>query len=161
MIKFTTGNLFDSSAEALVNTVNCVGVMGKGIALECKKRFPENYIKYREACDQGHVLIGLMFVTNIDYSEFNNPYPEDILYIVNFPTKQHWKNPSKLEWIVSGLDSLRSFLINYEIQSVAIPALGCGNGGLDWSTVRPIIVEKLQDLPIDITIYEPTPFTGV
>ncbi len=149
MIKFTQGNLLNAKVEVLVNTVNTVGVMGKGIALMFKERFHQNYRLYAVACKAGEVQVGKMFVTEVN--ELDGPR-----WIVNFPTKQHWRSPSKMEWIVDGLKDLREFLISHSIKSIAIPPLGAGNGGLDWKKVRPEIEEALKDLDTDIIVYEPT-----
>ncbi|BCO26294.1 hypothetical protein MIZ03_1174 [Rhodoferax lithotrophicus] len=150
MLNFTTGNLLEARAQALVNTVNTVGVMGKGIALMFKERFADNYRQYAAACKSGQVKTGHMFVTKT--TELDGPR-----WIINFPTKQHWRSPSQLEWVVEGLQDLRRFLIDNEVKSVAIPPLGAGNGGLDWNHVRPEIERALGDLTeIDITVFEPT-----
>ncbi len=149
MIKFTQGNLLEAHAEALVNTVNTVGVMGKGIALMFKERFKENYKQYADACKAGEVKTGKMFVTNVE--ELDGPK-----WIVNFPTKRHWRSPSKIEWIVDGLKDLRQFLIEHQVKSVAVPPLGAGNGGLDWADVRKHIEAALGDIGADIVVFEPT-----
>ncbi len=149
-MQFKTGNLLEADVEALVNTVNTVGVMGKGIALMFKERFPENYREYAAACKAAKVRVGEMFAT--PGVEFGGPK-----WIINFPTKEHWRQPTKLEWIDSGLSALKQFLIEKRIRSIAIPPLGCGNGGLDWDIVRPMIEKKLGDLKdVDILIFEPT-----
>ncbi len=149
MITFTEGNLLEARAEALVNTVNTVGVMGKGIALMFKERFDDNYRQYAAACKAKQVQVGKMFVTPVQ--ELGGPR-----WIVNFPTKQHWRNRSRMEWVVDGLQDLRRFLIQEGVKSVAIPPLGAGNGGLDWAAVRPQIEAALGDLNISITVFEPT-----
>ncbi len=150
MIHYTTGNLLDAPVEALVNTVNTVGVMGKGIALMFKERFPDNMAAYREACKNGRVQTGKMFVT--ETNEFLAPR-----WIVNFPTKQHWKAKSQVEWIEDGLNDLRQFIIEKNVSSIAIPPLGAGNGGLDWQDVKLKIESALSDLPnVEILIFEPT-----
>ncbi|UXH78033.1 type II toxin-antitoxin system antitoxin DNA ADP-ribosyl glycohydrolase DarG [Roseateles amylovorans] len=150
MISYTQGNLLESGAEALVNTVNTVGVMGKGIALMFKERFARNYQLYSEACKSQEVEVGRMFVT--EPAELGGPR-----WIVNFPTKQHWRSPSKLEWIDAGLDDLRDFLVTRQVKSIAVPPLGAGNGGLDWPTVRARIEAALGDLKdVQVTVYEPT-----
>lgn len=150
MLNFTTGNLLEARAQALVNTVNTVGVMGKGIALMFKERFDDNYKQYAAACKAKQVQTGAMFVT--EPAELDGPR-----WIVNFPTKQHWRSPSQLEWIVQGLQDLRRFLIENKVQSIAIPPLGAGNGGLDWDLVKPEIERALGDLPgVEITVFEPT-----
>jgi O-acetyl-ADP-ribose deacetylase (regulator of RNase III) len=150
MLNFTTGNLLEARAQALVNTVNTVGVMGKGIALMFKERFDDNYRQYASACKAGQVRTGHMFIT--EPAELDGPR-----WIINFPTKQHWRSPSKLEWVVEGLQDLRCFLIENKVPSIAIPPLGAGNGGLDWELVKPEIERALGDLTdIDITVFEPT-----
>ncbi|MBA2658536.1 MAG: macro domain-containing protein [Nitrosospira sp.] len=150
MITFTKGNLLETRAEALVNTVNTVGVMGKGIALMFKGRFPENFRLYSAACKAGKVQVGKMFVTEVN--ELDGPR-----WIVNFPTKQHWRAPSRIAWVAEGLQDLRRFLIEKQVKSVAIPPLGAGNGGLEWASVREQIESALGDLPnIEIVVFEPT-----
>lgn len=148
MIRYEKGNLLDSDAQALVNTVNTVGVMGKGLALQFKEQFPENYRKYREACNQKNFRIGQMFVTTEQ-----TVYGEKI--IINFPTKTTWREPSKYIYIEKGLLALREVLVSRKIKSVAIPPLGTRNGGLDWDEVKSMIVRALNDLECDIVIYEP------
>ena len=150
MIRFTQGNLLEARAEALVNTVNTVGVMGKGIALMFKERFVENFRRYAAACKAGEVRVGKMFVT--ETGELDGPR-----WVINFPTKQHWRAPSRLEWVEEGLRDLRRFLVEHQVRSVAIPPLGAGNGGLDWARVRPKIEDQLGDLEYtEILVYEPT-----
>ncbi|WP_431634933.1 type II toxin-antitoxin system antitoxin DNA ADP-ribosyl glycohydrolase DarG [Dyella sp. KULCS107] len=149
MIKFTQGNLLEARVEALVNTVNTVGVMGKGIALMFKERFADNFRSYVAACKAKEVRTGKMFVTEV--RELDGPR-----WIVNFPTKQHWRGDSKIEWITEGLRDLRSFLIENKVKSIALPPLGSGNGGLDWTSVRPTIEEALAGLDTEILVYEPT-----
>lgn len=137
-----TGDLLQSESQALVNTVNCVGVMGKGIALSFKKTFPDNFKQYRKACEEHRVIVGKMFVT----SESNH-------IIINFPTKEHWRNPSKIEWIEEGLNDLIKIIEYFKIKCISLPRLGCSNGGLSWSVVKPIIYEKLKNIQCDIKIY--------
>lgn len=150
MVRYTTGNLLAAEAEALVNTVNTVGVMGKGIALMFKDAFPENYKAYEAACKAGEVEVGHMFVT--ERRELMGPK-----WIINFPTKKHWRHPSKLSWIDEGLDDLKAIIRRLEIKSIALPPLGSGNGGLDWSVVRTRIDAKLREMSdVDIVVYEPT-----
>lgn len=149
MITFTQGNLLEAHAEALVNTVNTVGVMGKGIALMFKERFAENFRQYAAACKAKEVRTGKMFVTEVN--ELGGPR-----WIVNFPTKQHWRGDSRIEWITEGLQDLRRFLIQNKVKSIAIPPLGAGNGGLDWAEVRPHVEEALAGLSTDIIVFEPT-----
>lgn len=149
MIRYTTGNLLEANAEALVNTVNCVGVMGKGIALQFKQAFPDNFDRYRLACKQGEVTPGKMFVVpteNLMGTKF----------IINFPTKRHWKGKSRIEDVASGLSALVQTIRQHGIRSIAVPPLGCGNGGLDWGAVRRMIEEKLGGLEdVDVLVYEP------
>lgn len=150
MMRFTQGNLLDADVDAVVNTVNTVGVMGKGIALMFKERFPENFRAYAAACKQGEVQVGKMFTAAA--SELHGPR-----WIINFPTKKHWRGRTQLVWVEEGLDDLRGVIQEKGIRSIAIPPLGCGNGGLDWSTVRPLIAEALGDLDdVDVIVYEPT-----
>jgi O-acetyl-ADP-ribose deacetylase (regulator of RNase III) len=148
MIRFIEGNLLEAETEAIVNTVNTVGVMGKGLALAFKAAYPENFQAYRAACQAGSVQVGRMFVTG--------PYLTNPYWIVNFPTKQHWRDPSRLEWIHTGLVDLRRTISARAIRSIAIPPLGCGLGGLDWARVRPEIEAVLSDLDgVEVIIYEP------
>lgn len=150
MIRYTQGNLLDANVDAVVNTVNTVGIMGKGIALMFKERFPKNMIEYAKACKSGEVKTGHMFVTETD--ELMGPR-----WVVNFPTKQHWRAPSKMQWVIDGLQDLKTFLIENKVKSIAIPPLGAGNGKLDWADVRPEIEKALCDLTdIEIIVYEPT-----
>jgi len=146
---FTQGNLLEARTEALVNTVNTVGVMGKGVALMFKERFADNYQRYVDACKTKTVHVGKMFVTEVN--ELDGPR-----WIVNFPTKQHWRGYSKMEWIVEGLQDLRRFLVENNVQSIAIPPLGAGNGGMPWEAVRAQIERALEGLDTDILVFEPT-----
>jgi O-acetyl-ADP-ribose deacetylase (regulator of RNase III) len=148
MIRFTKGNLLESGAEALVNTVNTVGVMGKGIALQFKQAFPANYKLYRDACKNGELQTGKLLVVK----DSNLLTGEKT--IINFPTKQDWKNPSKNEYIASGLIALLSYLKQSKLKSIALPALGCGNGGLDWQVIKPMLTGILSELNMEIIIYE-------
>lgn len=148
MICYVRGNLLEADAEALVNTVNTMGVMGKGIALQFKNRFAANFLAYAQACKLGQVQTGSMFVTE----------PQELMgprWIVNFPTKRHWRDPSRMEWVVEGLQDLRGFLLSHKVQSIAVPALGAGLGGLDWPAVRSHIEAAWGDLPVDVRVYEP------
>lgn len=149
-IKFTQGNLLEAEAEALVNTVNTVGVMGKGVALMFKEAFPENFKRYEAAARAKELRVGKMFVTRRE--TFLGPK-----WIVNFPTKAHWRYPSRMEWVAEGLDDLRTVIAENEIRSIALPPLGAGNGGLEWTQVRTLMLEKLEDLDgVTVIIYEPT-----
>lgn len=151
MIHFTQGNLLDANVEAVVNTVNTVGVMGKGIALMFKERFPDNFKAYASACKRGEVELGRMFVTRSP--ELTGPR-----WIINFPTKGHWRFPSRIDWIEAGLADLRRVITEKSIRSIAIPPLGSGNGGLVWGEVRPRIELALADLnDVEVLVYEPTP----
>ncbi len=151
MITYIRGNLLEANAEALVNTVNTVGVMGKGIALMFKQRFADNFQRYAVACKAGEVRTGKMFVTEVRELDGSR-------WVINFPTKQHWRAPSKMEWVVEGLRDLRRFLVENKVKSVAIPALGAGLGGLKWNEVRKEIELALADLKdVEILIYEPLP----
>jgi len=150
MTKYIKGNIFESSAQAIVNTVNTVGVMGKGIALQFKKAFPNNYKSYLDACKNNEIQIGKLFV----YSDRNILSGQKI--IINFPTKTDWRKPSEYEYIEKGLDHLIEVINQYNIKSIAIPPLGAGNGGLEWEKVKKIINDKLENIDIDIFIYEPT-----
>lgn len=149
MIRFTHGDILKADVEAIVNTVNCVGVMGRGIALQFKKAWPENFKQYALACKHNEVVPGKMFV--YETLELTNPR-----YIVNFPTKRHWKGASRIEDIDSGLNSLALEIKNKKISSIAIPPLGAGLGGLDWHNVKDKIVQHLSDLSdVDILVFEP------
>jgi O-acetyl-ADP-ribose deacetylase (regulator of RNase III) len=150
MITFTQGNLLEAQTEALVNTVNTVGVMGKGIALMFKERFAQNFRLYAAACKAKQVQTGKMFITSV------NELGNGPRWIINFPTKQHWRSPSQIEWIRDGLQDLRRFLIEQQIKSISIPPLGAGNGGLDWPIVRQEIEQALQDMEVEILVFEPT-----
>ena len=147
MIEYRKGDLLTAEAEALVNTVNCVGVMGKGIALQFKKAFPDNFKNYAKACEQGKVEPGRMFVTE----RLDNPK-----YIINFPTKRHWRAKSRMTDVESGLAALADEIRERRINSIAIPPLGSGLGGLDWSEVRSRIEERLGELTdVRVLVYEP------
>lgn len=150
MIQYTHGNILEANADALVNTVNTVGVMGKGVALMFKEAFPENYRRYEQACREGEVNLGRMFVT--ENEELLGPR-----WIINFPTKAHWRSKSRPEWIKQGLQDLRRVIGEHGIRSIALPPLGCGNGGLKWQQVRPMIEQALADLDdVEVLVYEPT-----
>ena len=150
MIQFVKGDLLESEAEALVNTVNTVGVMGKGIALQFREAFPENYRVYRDVCRHKQLNVGELLIV-----EDSNLVSGNKL-IINFPTKTHWKLPSEYSYISQGLEALRREIIHREIRSVAIPPLGSHNGGLDWIKVKDMIVDALADLDCKIMIYEPS-----
>ncbi len=143
------GNLLEIDVDALVNTVNCVGYMGKGIALQFKKAFPENFKAYSKACRAKQVKLGEMFV-------FKNKSLLNPKYIINFPTKRHWREKSKIEDIEAGLTALSEKIRSLEIRSIAIPPLGCGLGGLDWKVVRPKIENAMSTFKdVQISLFEP------
>lgn len=149
MIRFAEGDLLNSDAEAIVNTVNCVGIMGRGIALQFKQMYPANFKAYAAACTAGEVVPGKMFV--FETGEMTNPK-----YIINFPTKKHWRGNSKLEDIESGLAALREEILRRGIKSVAIPPLGTGLGGLPWPAVKSRMMDALESLQdVELIIYEP------
>ena len=148
MIEYKTGDIITEDAEALVNTVNCVGVMGRGIALQFKKAFPENFVSYATACKRSQVQPGRMFVF-----ETGQMYPH---YIINFPTKRHWRGKSRMEDIEAGLAALAEEIRERHIRSIAIPPLGSGLGGLDWSRVRPRIEATFQEFnDLKVVVFEP------
>jgi len=150
MIHYTQGNLLEAPAEALVNTVNEVGVMGKGIALMFREAFPDNTGAYEAACKAGEVRVGRMLVTR-------NPALIGPRWIINFPTKRHWRHPSQLDWIRDGLKDLVRVVRENRIRSVALPPLGCGAGGLDWAQVRQEIEAAVAELEeVQVLVYEPT-----
>ena len=149
MIRFKTGNILAEDAEALVNTVNCVGIMGRGIALQFKKAFPENFRVYAEACERGEVRPGRMLV--FETRALTNPR-----YIVNFPTKRHWRGNSRIEDIEAGLQDLVEAIHTRGIRSIALPPLGSGLGGLEWSDVRPRIEKALYGFnDLEVVVFEP------
>jgi len=149
MIEYIKGNLLDSPAQALVNTVNTVGVMGKGIALQFKEAFPNNFKAYREACKDGSLLPGKLLVVR------ENTVVKSKI-IINFPTKTEWYKKSQYKFIEDGLDDLAKIIPAYNINSIAIPPLGCGNGGLKWDKVKELMERKLSSLiDVQIWIYEP------
>ena len=145
MIHFVKGNIFESNTQALVNAVNTVGVMGKGIALEFKNRYPENYKVYKAACDKGALKTGSVLVVT----------ESDGKTIINFPTKVHWKDASKNEYIVEGLIAVKHKIVELNLESIALPALGCGLGGLKWEIVKTFISTELGSINADIYVYEP------
>ncbi|HLB42552.1 MAG TPA: macro domain-containing protein [Gammaproteobacteria bacterium] len=149
MIEYKHGDILREDAEALINTVNCMGIMGRGIALQFKNAFPENFKAYAKACKQNEVQPGKMFV--FETGQLTNPR-----YIINFPTKRHWRGKSRIEDIETGLQALVDTIRKYNIRSIAIPPLGSGLGGLDWLVVKSRIEAMLQSLSdVRIIIYEP------
>jgi O-acetyl-ADP-ribose deacetylase (regulator of RNase III) len=151
-IEYKIGNMFDEPTEAIVNTVNCVGVMGKGVALEFKRRWPENFKAYKRVCDDKSLMPGKMFVfDNSDFLEGSKHR-----FLINFPTKQHWRSQSKIQYVEDGLVDFIEQVRHLGIKSVAVPPLGCGNGGLDWSDVRPLIERAVSELPdVHFVIFGP------
>lgn len=142
MITYLEGDIFHSPAQVLVNTVNTVGVMGKGIALEFKNKYPEMFTKYKELCKNNSLSVGkLMLWYDSDY------------WLLQFPTKENWRNPSKIEYIEKGLATFVKRYSDYNISSIAFPKLGCGNGGLNWTEVKDVMEKYLSDLPISVYIY--------
>ncbi len=142
MIEYLEGDIFQSPAQVIVNTVNTIGVMGKGLALEFKNRYPEMFSAYRTACEKKQLTIGKLML-----------YYAPDHWILLFPTKEHWRYPSKLEYIESGLMKFVNSYAEKNITSIAFPRLGCGNGELNWEDVRPIMEKHLASLPIDVYIY--------
>lgn len=142
MFEYIEGNIFESPAQTIVNTVNTVGVMGKGLALEFKQRYPEMFSDYRTVCEKHQLTIGkLMLWRAVDH------------WILMFPTKENWRNPSKLEYIEKGLFKFANTYAEKNISSIAFPKLGCGNGELNWDDVKPIMEKYLKPLPIDVYVY--------
>jgi O-acetyl-ADP-ribose deacetylase (regulator of RNase III) len=150
MIEKSRGNLLEAPAEALVNTVNTVGVMGKGIALQFRQAYPEMYRAYEKACKDGEVRLGE--VQTFDLGGLAGS-PR---WLINFPTKGHWRAASRLADIETGLVDLVAKIRKLNIRSIAVPPLGCGNGGLDWKVVRPLIENAFADLPdVRVLLFEP------
>lgn len=145
MIVERTGDLLRDDAQALVNPVNTAGVMGKGLALQFKRAYPDNFTSYAKACAEGRMRPGEILCVLVDDR-----------WILNFPTKRHWRSKSRLEDIEAGLDDLVRFLNELDIGSVAVPPLGCGHGGLKWPTVHSLIVAKLGGLDRDVRLYAPS-----
>lgn len=150
LITYTTGNLLDAHTDALVNTVNEAGVMGKGVALQFKETFPDAAREYMDAAKRRDVRVGRVLVTATDVLEGTK-------WIIHFPTKRHWRHPSKIEWVREGLEDLTRVIGELGITSIALPPLGCGNGGLEWQDVRALIEETLGDLEnVDVLVFEPS-----
>ena len=143
-ITITSGNLLYSDCDILVNTVNCVGVMGAGIAKQFKERYPNMFKQYKDDCSRGVILPGMIREYQVDGGKI----------VLNFATKSHWKNPSNISWISFGLDNLYKYLDGTSY-SVAMPALGCNNGGLDWNIVKELIYNKCSSLTNRIDLYKP------
>jgi O-acetyl-ADP-ribose deacetylase (regulator of RNase III)/uncharacterized protein YwgA len=149
MIQYQTGNLLESNAQALVNTVNTVGVMGKGIALQFKNLFPNNFKRYALACKANEIQVGKLFITE-DTSLYGGKK-----LIINFPTKTDWRKPSEYSYIENGLVDLVKIISENNIQSIAIPPLGAGNGGLDWMKVNALMEKYLANVPCEVQIFTP------
>lgn len=148
MMIFNKGNILEAKAEALVNTVNCVGIMGRGVALQFRKTFPENYKFYKKVCERNELYPGKMLVF-----ETGALVPR---FIINFPTKRHWKAKSRVDDIQNGLNALIQEVRERKIKSIAIPPLGCGLGGLNWSEIKPLIVKAFDSLPdVEVFLYQP------
>lgn len=144
MLEIRRGDIFGSGAEALVNPVNCVGVMGRGLAREFRRRYADNYRRYHQVCGQGMLHPGGLFVTEREA----NPR-----YIVNLATKGHWRDPSRIEYVKTGLGNLSGFIVEHPDISIAVPALGAGLGQLEWSKVRPLMEEVLGAVSDRATVY--------
>ena len=144
-VSVVRGDLFGSNAQTLVNTVNCVGVMGKGVALQFKKRFPDMFAEYTRRCRDGEVRLGEPYL----WAPLVPPW------VLNFPTKDHWRSVARLKDIVDGLDYLKEHYESWGIESMAVPPLGCGQGQLDWEVVGPVLVRKLSEFNIDVELYAP------
>ena len=149
MIHFTRGDIFVQPADAIVNPVNCVGVMGRGLALQFKRRYPDAFIAYRHACAVRRVRPGRMFMFDT-----GSDRPR---WIVHFPTKRHWRDRSAIGDIEAGIRDLAAAVTRHGIRSIAIPPLGCGLGGLDWRAVRPLIAACLAGAPATVIVLEPAP----
>ena len=151
MILFESKSIFDSTADALVNPVNCEGTMGKGLAKEFKKRFPECFQPYIEACSQKKLVPGEIILVRTcvepDFFDLNRPA------VILFPTKKHWRGKSKVEWIEAGLSKLKNSYKAWGLSSVAIPQIGCGLGGLDWGSVKPIITRLFNDEELELHVH--------
>lgn len=146
MITFVDGNIFDSPAQVITNTINCVGVMGKGLALEFKRRFPKMYEDYRIRCQKGDVLPGRPYL-----------WEDDKVQILNFPTKRHWRENSRLDDIEEGLRYLANHYQEMGLHTLALAPLGCGNGGLNWNDVKPLIERYLGSVPdLEVFAYRPS-----
>ncbi len=145
MITMVSGSIFNSKMQTIVNPVNCVGVMGKGLALQFKDRYPQMFAEYRRQCSQNRLRPGILQLHCLPNGK----------NIINFPTKMHWHNSSRIDYIISGMDYLVRNYQRWQITSIAFPPLGCGCGGLDWTLVEKIITSKLEQMDIPAEIYVP------
>lgn len=157
MINEIQGNLLDSDCFALVNTVNCVGIMGKGLAKEFRNRYPEMLFEYKMSCGNGRLHPGGIFHWALaGEPEKPRHWKNGVTgWIFNIATKDHWKDLSKIEWIKEGLSNLQLHVKGLEIPSIAVPPLGCGNGGLDWDEVKPLILDTFKDIDMRVDLYVP------
>lgn len=142
MIRYVKGDIFNSPSKIIVNTVNTVGVMGKGVALEFKKRYPDMFERYQELCENQLLDVGKLYL-----------WRESEKWVLLFPTKKHWRNPSKLEYIEMGLQKFADNWDKLGTNTIAFPRLGCGNGGLDWREVKPLMEKYLSRIPMQILVY--------
>jgi O-acetyl-ADP-ribose deacetylase (regulator of RNase III) len=151
MIEFGSGNLLNAEVDAVINTVNTVGAAGKGLALQFRQAYPDNFRAYAAACKRGEVIPGRMFVYDTGRNDRGR-------YVINFPTKRHWRAGSKLEDVADGLQDLVRVLQELDVGSVAVPPLGCGHGGLRWAEVLPLIEQAAVEIPgIKVVVYPPAP----
>ncbi|MDH0869818.1 type II toxin-antitoxin system antitoxin DNA ADP-ribosyl glycohydrolase DarG [Agrobacterium pusense] len=152
-VTFKQGDMFAEPADAIVNTVNCVGVMGKGVALEFKRRWPANFEEYKRLCDRKALRPGKVFV----YQNSDMLDQDSWKFLVNFPTKDHWRGKSQIGFIDEGLDDFLAQVEKLGIRSVVLPPLGCGNGGLEWKEVKPLLVRKLSPVDgVEFLVFEPS-----
>lgn len=149
-IRFVTGDILEANVQAIVIPVNCIGIMGAGLAAQSRETYTDNYEAYSSACSAGKVRLGRMYV----FPTGRNVHYWNPKYIINFPTKDHWKLPSKIEYIQTGLDSLVTVIDVLDMESIAIPKLGCGCGGLSWSVVKKEITNRLRNCNTDISVFE-------
>ena len=156
-ISLRRGNLFDSEMQTLCNTVNVVGVMGAGIAKEFKFRYPEMFEEYKDMCAQQKVIPGEPYCWKPADDGAYRVADDGAHWVLNFPTKKHWRHPSKIEWLESGLQYLQENYLRWGIVSLAVPALGCSLGKLSWEQVRPLMEKYLSEMDIPVEIYEPLP----
>lgn len=148
-----SNDIFESGAHAIVNPVNCIGVSGKGLALKFKEDFPSNFARYKAYCNDRKLLPGKLFFTQ----EPMEKAPEGRVYIVNMATKDHWKDPSRIEWVREGVRNLRLWAEEFGVKTIACPALGAGLGQLEWSDVEAVIVEEFEKSSVEILVHPPKP----